>query len=299
MGYDTCTQCAKNITRQTLSVQCVQCKKLYHSGCLRTAIPDISNLPGLSWTCDACVKKPTDVDTNTNLLLEKLNIIQSDISEVKSKQGDIFASLEFYGGKIDDFAKKIVEFEERIDVIPSMKKDIQSNCRELIELKSQVDHLQQQLRMNNLEVNGVPEIRQENTLEIIKQLFGTLGINASHTIDTCHRVPHRNSNNKHPKSIIVKLNSRSQKDAILGSIRSRKGITAEEIGFNECKNRIFINDHLTPKNQLLYKTTRDICKTKKAHCWTRDCKIYVKHPRTEKNIEISSEDTLQKIFGGL
>lgn len=71
-----------------------------------------------------------------------------------------------------------------------MQKDIQSNGSELTELKSQVDHLQQQLRMNNLQVNGVPE----NTLEIIKQLFGTLGINASHTIDTCHRAPHRNPN---------------------------------------------------------------------------------------------------------
>ncbi|KAJ8946190.1 hypothetical protein NQ318_001702 [Aromia moschata] len=96
--------------------------------------------------------------------------------------------------------------------------------------------------------------------------------------------------NNNPKSIIVKLNSRSYKDEILAAIRRQKGITVDKIGFNTANSKIYINDHLTLHNQLLFKKTRDYCKTKDIKCWTRDCKIYLKHPRAGRNMWISDEN---------
>ncbi|KAJ8974439.1 hypothetical protein NQ317_014485 [Molorchus minor] len=263
-------------------------------------MPDINNFPGLSWKCTICIKNEGETQINLGLMLRKLNDIQADISLVKKKQDDMVNSLEFFGGKIDDFAKKIDEFETKIKPIPSMQAKINDHSKDIITLHSEVNNLQQQMRMNNLEINGIPETSNENVSTLIYNLFNVLGIKEKNIIESCHRVPHINSENKSPKSIIVKLIiTRALKEAVLAAVRREKGITADKIGFNINNNKIYINDHLTPLNQLLFKKTRDFCRGKNVNCWTRDCKIYLKHPRTGKNIWVMNEDALEKIINNI
>ncbi|KAJ8983462.1 hypothetical protein NQ317_013337 [Molorchus minor] len=235
-------------------------------------MPDINNFPGLSWKCTICIKNEGETQINLGLMLRKLNDIQADISLVKKKQDDMVNSLEFFGGKIDDFAKKIDEFETKIKPIPSMQAKINDHSKDIITLHSQVNNLQQQMRMNNLEIN------EKNIIE------------------SCHRVPHINSENKSPKSIIVKLITRALKEAVLAAVRREKGIAADKIGFNIDNNKIYINDHLTPLNQLLFKKTRDFCRGKNVNCWTRDCKIYLKYPPKTQEFYIAMLSSIAEII---
>lgn len=294
------TLCKKYNEADTVSTMRNECKKCFHLNCLQTPdIPDVNKFLGLSWKCTICIKKPPVGNMDLGPLLAKLNDIQADIAQVKSKQEDMVRSIEFYGNKIDDFSIKINEFENKLKIVPTLQVNIQANATDISNLKSQVDNLQQQLRLNNLEINGIPEASNENILDIVNRLFVALDINGDNIIDTCHRVPHMKSDNKTPKSIIVKLTRRSYKDAIIAAIRKQKGVSADKIGFNDVNRKIYINDHLTPSNQLLYKKTRDLCKPKNISCWTRDCKIFLKHPQTARNMFIDCEATLLKVFNNI
>lgn len=300
MANDTCSMCAKNITRQTSSVQCTECKKLFHSACLQIPnIPDVSRFPGFSWRCEKCRSKSEGESCVIDEIRSKLNIIQDDIKQIKVKQESVVESVEFYGGKIDDFGRKLQEFEQKIKTFTKVEAKVNENSADISQLKKLMNNLEQQTRFNNLEVNGIPEYRNENLQNIIVNLFNALGVDASSGIVSYHRVPHMNANNQNSKSIIISLSSRTIKDSVLSAIRKIKGITADKIGFGSDNSKIYINDHLSRQNQALFKKTRDECRKRNINCWTRDCKIFARHPGTAKISHIIDETKLHTFISTL
>ncbi|CAG9813046.1 unnamed protein product [Phaedon cochleariae] len=262
-------------------------------------MPDVAKFPGLSWKCESCSKKTGELggeETFAANLIEKLNFIMSDIKDIKTKQNDIVASMEYYGAKIDDFSHKMEEFDSIVKSIPKIENKVVLNTSEIDILKSNINSLEQQMRSNNIIINGIPESKNENVIEIVEKVIVTLGVNEARTIESCYRVPQKDQSRQTPKGILVKFALKSQKTNVITAIRRMKGITTGDIGFEGNNNKIFINDHLTPRNQLLYKNTREICKQKNVSCWTRDCKIYLRDPKNAKQIHIDSEDALHEII---
>ncbi|KAJ8971028.1 hypothetical protein NQ317_001904 [Molorchus minor] len=184
-------------------------------------------------------------------LNSKIDNLQADVNVVKNQQKSVTESLTFYGNKIDDFSKQNTDFETKLKIIPKLESNLTSVSSSLNTLQVEMNQIQQQARLNNLEINGIPETSNENLI------------------------------------------TSADKDNVIAAVKKRKGVKLNEIGFSNT-NPIFLNDHLTPTNKLLYKKTREFCKSSGAVCWTRDCKIYLRLPQTGKTHLISDDNSLDK-----
>lgn len=302
---NNCAKCAGGVgaTRQNSALTCSDCLLVYHSKCLGiNIVPEFDKISGLSWKCPPCSAGVSTTDQSNNshvsLILKKLDIMQNDMNAIKINQSEITKSLEFYGGKIDDFNIKINQFEERLKKVSSLESEMIAVKKDVGHLQQDVEYLQQQLRLNNLEINGIPEKTNENILSIMSATLSVLGFE-NKIIEKCHRVAHMDPNNKNPRSVIAKFYSRPDKDAILRAVRQRKGFNVSEIGFpnidsNNKPLKIYFNDHLTPKYKTLYRKVREISKAKGYSCWTRDCRIYIQDGSGKVKL-VSNEDNLKNI----
>ncbi|CAH1119665.1 unnamed protein product [Phaedon cochleariae] len=281
---DTCEICNSSVlTRHNPSVACTGCSKIFHIKCLN--IPNFPDkpIPGLLWNCSDCAMTATSGGSKQlDIILSKLTSVQNDMTVLKTQQREVTDSLQFYGNKIDDFNEKLLKFEQRLSVIPQLQSKVSDIQTDFDLMRNEMDHLQQQLRMNNLEIQGVPEKNSENVEVIVNGILEVLGLPKDNSIESCHRIPHMDKNDKRPRGIIVKASSKMIKDSIITAIRARKGLDGRDIGLGSGSDKtpIFINDHLTPKNKVLYKRVRDICRVKKFQYWTRDCKIYIRNPNS-------------------
>lgn len=130
-----------------------------------------------------------------------------------------------------------------------------------------MDKLQQYTRSNNIIINGIPENPDENVFTIIEKVVESLSCKISKSdIDTCHRLrPYRNDSSlaKNQKPIIVKLTSRLKKNEILGAACMKKRLTTEELGFENTNQKIYLNEHLTPKRQSICDNIRKLDTSRK------------------------------------
>lgn len=278
-----CDGCNSNVTRTNPGITCSgSCKSSYHYNCIDLPKAEklmLQNSNNLSWICTAC--KNTSVrSTSTE---PTLSDVMRAISELKN-------SVEFCSKKIDDFEQKLNGFSEKIKLI----EPLQSQCN-AIQLK--VDDFEQRSRMNNVEIVGVPEKQNENLLNLItKQLSNIIQYPiVEQDIDTIHRVASFDHNTTRPKNIIVRFVSQLKKENFLASARKNKNLTANNLNFAEA-NKIFLNDHLSPKNKLILRQVRESARDNSfKYVWVRQCKIFTRKNDNSPIIIINSERDIKKI----
>ncbi|KAH9379196.1 hypothetical protein HPB48_000227 [Haemaphysalis longicornis] len=91
-------------------------------------------------------------------------------------------------------------------------------------LHAKSPHLSSTPRANNLEIRGVPVTQGEECLEIVKQLGDDIGCTVqTEDIDTTHRVPTHNANQK---NIIVRFCSRNKRTEFLSNTRRSRPTTS-------------------------------------------------------------------------
>lgn len=192
----------------------------------------------MSWKCNNCVKIVNKPNSDTALILSKLDSIQQEMVATRNQQNEFAKSLELFGDKVDDFNKKIEIFDQKLRDVPKLQQAMIDVNSEVTQLKSEIDNLQQYLRKQNLEIQGVPEGKEENIQAIFDKILSVLEIPSDNAYDAGHRVPHFNRNDKNPRSIIIKVTSRCLKDNIIAAIRKRRGLQASDIGFSGSNNKI-------------------------------------------------------------
>ena len=164
---------------------------------------------------------------------------------------------------------------------------------ENIELKVQIDGIEQYLRINNLEISGLEPLRdpQSNQMESEEQLIldclnglqPTTPV-TTNDIDISHELPKRGGGKTH----VVRFVSRKTKNTILNA---KKDIRNRNYKFRE--NSIFINEHLTTFNKNLFrlaKIKKDALSFK--YLWTRGGKIFLRHHDNSEVIQIISEEQI-------
>lgn len=186
---ERCFSCNANVSRQTPSVQCPDCKKCFHLSCLKLpSLPDFSKFPELTWKCGDCSDKPLSSITN-DVIIQKLDAVLADIQGIKNQQAVLTESINFYGNKIDDFQKELNTFKESVKTINTLEVDVSSLKAENKSLKLEIEALQQYSRLNNVEITGVPEKLNENVISIVKAIGDVLGAPVcASDIDAIHRV---------------------------------------------------------------------------------------------------------------
>lgn len=248
----------------------------------------------------------------SSALTEQLSTINSNLSNINSTLAKLTNENAIINNSLNETTKRLEVVENAIssssvkqDLFEAKLQAIEANSPPTAELITQVNNLKskvaimdQQARMNNLEISGVPEKAKEDLSTILCNIANYLGIQLSTTdINRINRTRPFNAVPGRPKNIVVNLKSRLLRDSILSAVRAQRGLKLMDIGFPSDKRRIYINEHLTPGNKLLYKNIKAKAQaTQYQFVWIRDCKIFVRKNDTSPSILIKDMSDIQKMI---
>ena len=162
---------------------------------------------------------------------------------------------------------------------------------EIDKLNMEINNIQQYLRVNNLEIVGLPEPNENeddetlilnalNNLEGIEQPIRHEDIDISHPL---------NSNRKDNKPVhVVRFISRKTKNLILAAMKLEAN---KQFKFRN--KDVYVNEHLSKQNRSLFAKAQE----KKRnlgykHCWTRGGIINLRKTDNSQTIVISSDQDL-------
>ncbi|XP_044749735.1 uncharacterized protein LOC123310334 [Coccinella septempunctata] len=307
-----CDTCTGSISSRSPGLKCSGCGKFFHAKCVNLSKGDVPRfqMPGVSWNCGGC-RSGGDVHKRRSLAFPVHNVVEASpdslsvLQNIQSEMKSLVAKYETLLESVNFCSDSVSSFERSMSAIDRMMVDMERITRENMQLKSTVKDLQermevleQQSRVNNLEICGVPEKANENVSHIISRVAEVIGcpINSS-DVDSFYRVP--TFDISRPKPIVVKFTSKQKRDDFLGasktkrrqSLQPNKGLKIENISDN-----LYINEHLTPKNKKLLKKTKEVTRSKNyKFAWTRNGFIFVRKDDRSRVVRVSSEEDLSKI----
>lgn len=166
--------------------------------------------------------------------------------------------------------------------------------QEIETLKTELNNIQQYLRVNNLEIVGLPKCNENESeetllLHALNTLEGMEDVVRPEDIDISHPL---NSKRKDGKNVhVVRFVSRKTKNMILSA---KKSEVNKQLKFRN--NDIYINEHLSINNRSLFARSQEK-KTQLNYrfCWTRGGSIFMRKTETSQPITITSDADLANL----
>lgn len=258
------------------------------------------------------------IKTELSCLSERTSSMQTDIVKLRSEYSNFKASidsvkkqqliteteitniktcLEFQASGQEDLKHEITVLSAKSSDLSNRMEKVDNLEYQVYELRKELNVHQQRERLLNLEVVGIPEIKNENLEEIVIRIAHHAGVTLSaQEIDHAVRVQPRQPIRGRPRVIIVKLKTRFLKDNILSGMRKCRGITTGDIQFPGEPRRLFVNEHLTVENKTLLKKVKTFASAKLyQYVWIKNCQILLRKNDTSPPIHIRDESDLKKI----
>lgn len=233
-------------------------------------------------------------------VLAKLEEYKSLCEDLTNKNAELERSVKFCSDQHHVLLSKVTEVEEKCKQEEkerfALKELVDEQAATIRDMKTQLNISEQKVRVNNIEIFGVPERRSESLSETVIEIARTAGVTVTRNdMEFITRVAPKITTGR-PKPIIVKFVRQSLKDEILRAVRKRKGVTTQDIGIPGDKRQIYLNDHLTPANKNLYSLTRAAGKEQGfRYTWTSYTKIYARKNDGVPSIRIRNEADLIKL----
>lgn len=304
-----CAICLKSVTTKQQKLNCTDCTKDFHPACCKMSKADVDclSVEGLVWRCQPCSFERRR-SMRVELKMEEGNLTLNDVmklltemrEEQKASLKDFNVSYEVMNEKLSvntDMLKKQVE-----DL--KLYTDEQKILREEnIALKKKVNDLEERLveteqysRRNCLEIQGIPEDRNENLFEKVKQVGRALDVSIEENmIDVCHRLKKRSSDDNRPAGIIVKFVRRVDAEEILRKRRVKRNLSTRHMGL-ATDTTVYVNEALCPARRKLYAQARAV-KSDKGYkfLWVRGGNIYIRKEENTPVIQVSNQTVLSKL----
>lgn len=309
MSKNKCFKCDILIAGNNYAI-CVDCKNCFHFDCstVETSYKKINkNRP--TWKCTECVtitrsrsNSCRDVDNDLQEIKQSITEFKNEMqslptsfAELSASFAELLKTITFLSAQYDDLKMQVDKQEiiikdhktsiGKLEEVIKQKDDIITNLTE------RMNETEQYSRANNVEVFGIPEVRNEDCKSLIVDVASELNVNVTtDDISVAHRLPKREG----IPSIVVQFISRDKKNAFLKN-RSL-AITNNNIKGTKIGSKIFINDHLTVYNKSLLTQTKNIARDKNIqYVWFKNGKILARKNSDSNVIRIKNEMDLNKL----
>lgn len=308
------------------ALKCVSCHKHLHYYCAEYSEQDfrkILPMNKIKLKCIPCKQKknqpspPNLATTDKSSSLSINGDVQQIISQFDSKFNEIKSLIKglevSFQSKSDEMLEKIGTITERMIIMEDNITELTGSVNELrtenvnlraenTSLRNSIDELEQRSRSRNIEIQNVTEKRGENLLNLVELLGKVIGVPIpASSIADVHRVAHNQSSDR-PKNIVVQLSTKRLRDDVIAACRTRRGITMSQLLGSSNNNqkdtitKIYVNEHLTLKNKILYANARQRCTEQKyKYVWIKNGNILVRKSDTTRVITIRKMEDIKKI----
>ncbi|KAL4719262.1 hypothetical protein ACJJTC_002123 [Scirpophaga incertulas] len=235
-------------------------------------------------------KQIQDCMTSTANAIAQILIKFSKITQ--KKLNDIEKSLQFVSERQEVLDNRLLSVEAAVSRVGVLENKING-------LEYKLSTMEQQARHCNIEISNMPERRGENLLSTVEMLGNLIKCPIrSMDVVEIHRVPHADQKNSRPKNIIIKLTSRILRDNILSAYRAcaKKGLDSSQLSIAGTPRTIYLNEHLTLSNKILFRQSREAAKKHEfKFVWVKHGVILVRKSETSPIFAIRCSDDISKI----
>lgn len=253
-------------------------------------------------------------DQKLDLILKEITELKNqnikysnDISEIKESiaefKKDITISIDFCHSKIADTNKEV---KVNTDHILIQEREIETLSSELEVVKRQLADLQQTTatsnqysRSNCLEISGVPEVRNEDIMAVVKSVAKALNFELKDwMVDAVHRLAKNTQYPETPRGIILKFCRRIDMEAMRNRTRVKNGFSATELGLGS-ESKVYINLSMTRHTRLLWSDVRAFKHERGyKYAWiTSAGKVFLRRTDNSRAILINGKWDLEKLTG--
>lgn len=245
-------------------------------------------------------------------LRAEFRLMHEEFLQLRTEMAQLKDTIKNSGERLDGIEARVEALEVKLEqkVLPINNEQLDST---IAELKCQLNERDQELLLNDIEITGIPECKDESTLHVVKVLAVKLGV-AIDERDLVHaerigatlrnRVVASDGSTsadpatQRPRTISVRLARRATRDALLRAARVRRGLSTGDLDMPGPPHRVYVNERLTRTNrQLFYRARQAGSLHNWKYVWTRDGKILARKDDRQKVERIRREDDVTKIFG--
>lgn len=209
-------------------------------------------------------------------------------------------SMDFINAKFEEFNRDYVLHKEAVE---SMIKENESLRSTVQILTYRVNQMEQHSRVNNIEIQCVPEHKTENLITLVTQLGQTIGYPIhENDVAYCTRTAKVDTNSPRSRSILIKFISPRVRDSVLAAVvqynKKHKDdkLNTAHLGMGGKKSAVYVIENLSPENKQLHAATRKRAKELNYRfVWVRNGRIYVRKTESSEAVLIRDMDTISKL----
>lgn len=293
MAEKLCKICNISVNRSKPGLKCAGfCTRFYHGKCVDIVGKELDSMrkDGVSWTCIDCRNSrprlsigaiPSPQHVRDDCFADSshtLQEIRAELRQIREQQAVLLQSVNFCSDKISDFESQIAKLNDCIKKTDQVHGDNKRLRSDLETLQAKFNDLEQVSRINNIEIQGIPERKDENLIHVVEKIgeYIDFKVNPS-IIDYTHRVQaYQNSPNK-VKNIIVRFVSRGDRNRFLLAAKTKRIASgySPKMTLSGVSDEFYINEHLTVSNKILYKQVRLAAKEKQyKYVWVKNGTIF-------------------------
>ncbi|XP_063891862.1 uncharacterized protein LOC135117200 [Helicoverpa armigera] len=189
-----------------------------------------------------------------------ISTINQELEPLKKEMQGIRDSISFMNEKFEDIKKEQQSYKESVKKLELENTELKTTIEDI---NGRLINLEQQSRSNNLDVQCVPENKNENVYSIITQLARVVNCEINEKdISHCTRIAKSNPSSARPRSIIVQLASPRLRDQLLAATikynqaNPHEKLNCTHLGYAGPKSPVYVTEHLSPTNRALHAATR-------------------------------------------
>lgn len=313
----SCSLCTNSILVSQKRIKCTSCNHQYHKECVNFT-GDRS-----AFICGTCKKETTETsrtaippsDSRENNDFQNLVNSNNESINLRQFQQMLNNTLDIKIREMEQRLQEIMrneirteieklksEFtiatdwlqEEQVDLkasladsnktIAKLETDISAMQTEINSLKNRLYDTEKLSRSLNIEIQAVPEKKNENLMYIFQKLCQTVSCEISNSeIISCRRVAKMDNKSPRPRNILVTLVTPRHRDNLISAVKRYNNshpqdiLRSSHLDIPGESSTIYVNEHLSPELKMLYAAARKFKKTHSyKYVWVKFSKIYLR-----------------------
>ncbi|KAL0851788.1 hypothetical protein ABMA28_000097 [Loxostege sticticalis] len=219
---------------------------------------------------------------------------------VQEFKNDLNAATDFLASQQETLKSQIAKKDATIKILEA---DCERMHADLHRLTARMSAMEKTTRSYNVEIQAVPETRNENVTLLFKKICDIVNLPIEDSsILACRRVAKMDSTSKRARNILVTLASPRLKDTLLSAVQRynkahpKDTLNSRHLGVSVQSEKIYVVEHLSPECKQLFAAARKFARDNQfKYVWAKYGRVYLRKDDKSGSIYIKNHDTLENL----